>query len=73
MAITQAELDALKQAQRAIAMGQNAVRVTFDDETTEFGPGNAALLSGLIQEGERDLSQQLDDGIFLATTSKGFQ
>ncbi len=72
MAITQTELDALKQAQRSIAMGSNAVRVTIGEETTEFGHGNAALLSGLIQEGEKDLALQADDGVFLVTTSKGF-
>ncbi len=72
MAITQTELDALYQARRSIAMGSNATRVTIGEETTEFGPGNSALLNGLIQEGEKDLALQDDDGLFLVTTSKGF-
>lgn len=53
-------------------MGSNATRVTIGEETTEFGPGNSALLNGLIQEGEKDLALQDDDGLFLVTTSKGF-
>lgn len=73
MSCTQETYEALLAAQRNIAAGTNVVRVRIDGEETEFGQGNIALLTRLINDCQLSLGLlDADDGYSVISTCKGF-
>lgn len=72
MACTEEILSQLYAAQLNIAMGKNVVSIVIDGEETEFGPGNPAMLSALIDDCESELGVSTEFSSVKISTSKGF-